>query len=177
MTVQPMQLPVVYLRPSELFFSDPGVVRPIRLVTVLGSCVSVTLHAPRYGMAAMCHALMPRCPRPSCPKGCGDAHRYVDCAVAAMTDRFRSGGLRPRDVTVKLFGGADMFQTGIAPDSAGSAAVGWQNVAAAREALAAAGFRISVSDVGGPAGRKLFFFPHNGKVWVKRLNLRLGKAG
>ena len=48
-------LPVITLKPAELFISE----RPAIVRTVLGSCVAVTMYDRQLGIAAICHALLP----------------------------------------------------------------------------------------------------------------------
>jgi chemotaxis protein CheD len=159
------RLRVYYLQAGEgLVIKEPALI-----VTVLGSCLSVTVFCERMGIGAICHALMPRCPRTEeCIPGCGAAARYVDCSVRQMLSRFGQLGARPPELQVKVFGGAAMF--GECPSEKESASVGAQNIMAARDALKEAGITAAAEDVGGNRGRKIFFYPHSGEILLKRLN-------
>lgn len=166
--VSDIRLSTRYLRSSEMFFQDNGD-PPVRVMTVLGSCVSVTFFHPRLGAAAMCHAIMPRCPRESECRAdrCRQPFKYAHCALGGMIRRFHDLGIPPAEVEAKLFGGSDMFQPD--PTGRGIPSVGRMNVQAAREALRAGGIRLRSEDVGGGNGRKVCFFSHTGEVWVKRV--------
>ncbi|HEY6839266.1 MAG TPA: chemotaxis protein CheD [Geobacteraceae bacterium] len=161
----------ILLKPGELYVADG----PCLVSTLLGSCVAITLYAPRNRLGAMCHALLPSCREPG-RLACQEHFRHVECAVGYMMDAFRERGILCREIEAKVFGGADMFSVGPGgcwPD--GRPTVGRQNMEKANEILAAEGVRIAVCDVGGLRGRKIIFSPHTGEVFLKRLNrLKVG---
>lgn len=154
----------VYLRPGELYLgSEPSVV-----TTVLGSCVSVTLLHKVTGIAAICHTLQPSCPNPElCFPNCQARHRYTVCTIEKMSRYMLSHGLRPRDIEVKLFGGAALIGTLTKERIATS--IGHQNVKAAMETIDKCGLMLKVMDVGGNFGRKIIFNTSTGEVFMKRL--------
>lgn len=157
-------LPVVYLRAGEMHYTD----RPSLVVTVLGSCLSVTMFDRRLGIGGICHGLLPACGgRRTCGTGCLKEFRYVDCSIRQMAALFNKAGAERSDIEVKCFGGADMFSRKL--ETIGPASVGRQNIMAAEAALRVEGFRITKQDVGGLRGRKLFFYTHTGEVLLKRL--------
>jgi len=156
-----------YLKASELFVHQNGA-PPVRVMTVLGSCISVTFYHPRLGLAAMCHALLPRCPTgPGSCGACTRRYKYADCAVAGMIRRFRDMGIPGSDLEAKLFGGSDMFDPGRSAHRIPS--VGRMNIEAAEAVLQAGSIHLKSVDVGGMDGRKVYFFPHSGEVWIKRV--------
>lgn len=151
----------VFLKPAEIFVSGPDGV-PGRVTTILGSCVSVTFFSPRLRLGAICHALLPRCPRPAaCRTRCADHARYAACVLPALLGRLRSRGLGPSDLVCGLFGGSDLFGVN------GRSAVGRANAETALEFLEAARMRIVARDVGGRAGRKLVFDTDSGDIWLR----------
>jgi chemotaxis protein CheD len=158
------KLPVVFLKAGELYVSpEPSVV-----VTVLGSCLSVTMYHARTGLGGICHGLLPKCEGPRrCGVDCTEATRYVDCAINRMLARFDRRGIERSEIEVKCFGGADMFSRPI--EKPGLASVGRQNIATAEQVLSREGLKPHVVDVGGLRGRKLFFYTHTGEVYLKRL--------
>ena len=151
----------IYLKPGELTVAE----RPALVSTVLGSCVAVTLFSPRLGVGAICHAMLPS---GDCA---GDGFRYVDCSLRHMLAHFQRLGIKSGEMTVKLFGGADMFEA-VNPN-AGSLTVGMKNIRAATELLRLQGLTLAASDVGGRHGRKLLFYSHTGEVFLKRLGAGL----
>lgn len=146
----------IYLLPGELSIVE----RPTVISTVLGSCVSVTLFHRRQGFGAMCHAMLPFARGPQ-------DFKFVDSSISHMLATFDRRGIPRCELEVKLFGGADMFETS---DPGGhSLSVGRQNIAAATQILAAEGLQLLASQVGGRQGRKLHFRAHTGEVLLKRL--------
>src|SRR3990172_336823 len=156
--------PVIYLKAAEIYFSD----EPASVLTVLGSCLAVTMFHRPLGIGSICHGLLPRCTqRTSCRERCREEARYVECSIEQMVKRFTRIGALLREIEVKIFGGADMFAA--RPDSNGPVTVGKQNIATAMRIIKKEGLRIVSSDVGGVQGRKKFFNTRSGEVLLKRL--------
>lgn len=156
--------PRIYLKPGELCVSK----RPVVVTTVLGSCVSATFFHQATGLAAICHALQPKCPNSQhCMEGCSVRYRYAVCAIQAMTRQMTARGVRPREIEVKLFGGAALIGT-TRPETAATS-MGRQNVTAAMETIHDCGLILKVMDVGGSFGRKIIFDTGTGEVLMKRL--------
>jgi chemotaxis protein methyltransferase CheR len=156
--------PVVYLKSAELCFTDkPTVVR-----TVLGSCLAVTMFNRRLGISAICHALLPE---PDLKDSRNDnfleRFRYVKFVIPEMIARMRDYGIKPDEIEVKMFGGADMLTS--QADQNRNQPVGKLNVELAIKIIKAEGLRLSVSEIGGTFGRKIFFYTHTGEVLLKRL--------
>lgn len=163
MTLSSAESGFTYLKPGSWYFGRaPGIIR-----TILGSCVAVTMFHRRSGRSAICHAVMPLCDQGGyCLSYCAEHSRYTDCIVRRMAGLFREQGLRPREIEVKLFGGAN----GIGGNGGATrAAVGRQNVEQARKVLEEQSLTLQCSDVGGAEGRKLLFDTVTGEVRVKRL--------
>ena len=159
------ELPVIYLKAGEMHYAD----RPSLVITVLGSCLSVTMHDRKAGIGGICHGLLPACEeRAHCASGCSRGFRFVDCSIRQMLRLFEKAGSRRREIEVKCFGGADMFTRTI--ENNGVVSVGRQNIRTAEETLAREGIRIVKQDVGGLGGRKIFFYTHTGEVLLKRLS-------
>jgi chemotaxis protein CheD len=157
------QLPSIYLKPNEVYIVE----KPALVQAVLGSCVSVTMHSRRAGVGIMSHCLLPRCNNSrSCSGTCSMEFKYVDCSIGRMIEIIFSRDIRPHDIEVKMFGGADMFTVWK------SISVGRQNIETALEIIRSRGLRLSSSDVGGTQGRKIFFNSYTGEVFLKRLNNR-----
>ena len=158
-------LPVIYLKPGEMHLSAT----PSIVVTVLGSCLSITMFHRRAGLGAICHGLLPACiGEKSCNRDCADGFKFVDCSIKRMLKRFDACNIRRREIEIKCFGGADMF--GVRPEIAGIVSVGRQNIAAAQTLLESEGLVLHAIDVGGLMGRKLIFYTHTGEVLLKRLH-------
>lgn len=160
-------LPIINLSPGKLLITE----QPTIVSTILGSCVSLCLHHEKFGVGAICHGMLPK--QTKVPLA-GD-FPYLDTAVVHMletvTNRF---GLAPSELTVKLFGGASVLQTGMA--GVDGLAIGQQNVAAALEALARFGLAPDVQKTGGTEGYKIFFNTGTGEVFVRRISPSLAKS-
>jgi chemotaxis protein CheD len=165
------QLPVVYLKPGEMFFSeDPTVV-----VTVLGSCLSVTMFCKRRKMGGICHGLLPKCSEEKeCHGECLEGFKYVDCSIKRMVQIFDHYKVKRSDIEVKCFGGADMFSRQI--ERPGIISIGKQNIMTADKILKSEGLKSHVKDLGGMQGRKIFFYTHTGEVLLKRLKRSMEDA-
>lgn len=174
MSVNDAELPQLYLKAGEIVFVES----PHVVLTVLGSCLSVTMLHRRSGMAAMCHGLLPHCrERDQCTGDCRELAKYVECALTWMLKRYRAAGIPPREVEVKVFGGADMFSKRSA--DRGPISVGKQNIAVAQRIIETEGITVASLDVGGQQGRKLLFNTVTGDVMLKKLmpNVILADTG
>ncbi|MEW5772593.1 MAG: chemotaxis protein CheD [Thermodesulfobacteriota bacterium] len=153
---------VVYLQPGECLLTS----EPLRVVTVLGSCLAVTFHDPVSGLSAMCHAVFPH-RRSRGRFGDHDSpYRFVDEAVARLLERLEGHGVPRSRLEVKVFGGAEAQALGLRSNPA--QAVGRLNVKAAFDAMQARGLAVLTSDVGGRRGRTLVFSTCTGEVLLKR---------
>ena len=134
------------------------------MITVLGSCVSVTLFSRRLRIGAICHGALPHCRKVNkCPELCEDAFKYVDCSVRYMIERMRGFGCADKEIEVKLFGGADTLS------SKKENTIGSMNVKMALEIISHEHLRVTAADVGDSFGRKIIFLTHTGDVYLKRL--------
>ena len=155
---------MVYLKAGEMHFSDT----PTMVITVLGSCLSITMYSRRKGLGAICHGLLPQCGgQKRCDGGCLEGFKYVDCSIRKMGKLFDRHGVKRSELEVKVFGGADMFSRQIRIP--GIVSVGKQNVQTAETIIVSEGFKVREADVGGMRGRKIFFYTDTGEVYLKRL--------
>lgn len=167
-----------FLQIGDFFFGSGA----IRLRTVLGSCVSVTMWHPRARVGGICHYLLPE--RGAAPSAMGRPHGlYAQEAIALFADEARNRDTRPAEYVVKLFGGGNMFATpkrfeecgsGVcAPERrSGCRVVACKNVLSGRELLQMYGFRVTKEHVGGNGSRQLVFELWNGNVWIRHNETR-----
>jgi chemotaxis protein CheD len=128
---------------------------PSRLTTIVGSCVAVTLYAPRRRLGMLGHIVL--------PKSRGGADRpakYADTAIPHMLSTLQREGVEPWELTAKFAGGACMFGDGQ------FSRIGENNVQAAIRAMESAGIVIVGHDAGGNAGRRVCFDLATGVVTV-----------
>ena len=157
-------LPLIHLKPGELVFTE----KPAQVVTVLGSCVTVTMFSrwPRY--AGICHAML------SAPSFVGpsgkvpDRFKYLSEAIPFMAAHFRKLGIDLKAVEVKMFGGGNVTpHNPVKPHR--PMLIGHANVQTARQLLAAETLTLKAANVGGSLGRKLIFNTATGEVQHKHL--------
>jgi len=150
-----------------LLIGHGGVFRAPTLVqTVLGSCVSVTMHCRRRRCGGTFHAFLPNYEEFKSADSADDHFRYVDTSVKRLLQDFARMEIPPKDLECKLFGGAAPLHRHL------RASVGIRNVQAAHEALAEAGLTVKASSVGGDVGRKILFRTDTGIVLQKTFSVR-----
>jgi chemotaxis protein CheD len=156
-------LPEIYLGPGEMVLAR----EPTILATILGSCIGVTFWCARLGVGALCHSVLPTCPRPN-PREISPAvgNRYVDFSIQSLTSQFdRLGALRT-EIEVKMFGGADV---NFADHASARPTVGRLNSEAALQLLADEGYAVTALSIGSTFGRKIRFNTGSGEVQLVRL--------
>lgn len=134
------------------------------LLTVLGSCVSVCVRDPVLKIGGMNHFMLPRPPAQEKDQWhgiSGTATRYGSASMEQLIGNLVKLGADRNRLEVKLFGGGRVL--------AGSTDVGRQNIAFAKEFMVAERLRVLAEDLGGPWPRQIQYFPHTGRVRVRRL--------
>ena len=132
------------------------------LVTLgLGSCVAIMLHDPVAQAGAMAHVLLPS---RSLARDTSNPAKFPETAVPFLIERLSALGADPRHLVAKLAGGASMFAQLMTP---GSLQMGERNIAAARNALRAAGIPLAGEAVGGGSGRSVRFHVADGRVEIR----------
>lgn len=160
-----------FIAPPVSFHVDPGVEtvafaeamlwagdlevagEPVRMSTVLGSCVAVCLFDPVRRCGGMNHFLVPRG---------GTKAIHGDWATAELVSRLGRLGCPPRGLRGKIFGGGSPLRL-----VNEAFAIGAENVVVAREVLAACGIPVVAERVGHRAGVRLFFENWSGVVWLQ----------
>ncbi len=127
----------------------------------LGSCVAVMVHDPRSGFVGMVHVALPN--SSTNQKRAGTLPGYfADTGIAELLKqaaRMR-GGKRPRDLVVKVAGGASIIK------SSASFNIGKRNSEAVMKLLSSQGLRVSASDIGGNISRTVSIERGSGRVTV-----------
>ncbi|HMD71387.1 MAG TPA: chemotaxis protein CheD [Bryobacteraceae bacterium] len=161
-------LPEISVQPGQIYLARS----PMMLQTILGSCVGATFWSARLGAGALCHGVLPICPRGT---GAPAGHRYVDFSIRYLLEQFDSLGASRQEMEVKLFGGADVLP--VSAVRAHIATVGVMNCQTALQVLEQEGLRVAASDLGGTRGRTIHFDTGTGDVLVHRLaRLRVSEA-
>lgn len=154
----------VFLNPGEFYFGDGNV----RISTLLGSCVSITLWHPGKRHGGMCHFMLDS-------RGVFTDQldgRYADEAMELFMLELKAHKTHPSAYKVRLFGGGKMFagaskkgRCDNEEEQAGD--VGARNIEAARHLTKRYGFKVAAEDVGGNGHRRIMFDLWSGDVWVK----------
>lgn len=126
---------------------------PVRMSTVLGSCVSVCLFDPLRAVGGMNHYLVPRG---------GNTALHGEWSIRELIRRMTRMGSDVGALQAKVFGGGSALQ--LANETF---AVGAENVLAARHVLETVGIPIVAERVGHKAGVRLFFENWTGVVWLR----------
>lgn len=146
------------LLPGEWYFGDASV----RLRTLLGSCVAITLWHPQRLVGGMCHFMLPSRQQP----GRQLDGKYADEAVQLLLREVARHHTRAQDYQVKLFGGGNMF-----PGYSQQTNIAWSNIDAARRLLKWHQLRPSAEDLGRSGHRSVIFEISSGHVWVRHQDL------
>lgn len=152
----------IYLNPGDLWFGEGQV----RLHTVLGSCISVTLWHPLRRIGGMCHFMLPSRVRGNHAEPNG---KYADEAFLIFDREMERFKTRPQEYQAKVFGGGNMFPNAGAPARSD---VGQRNFEVARSLLARRGIDAVVEHVGGAGHRKLLFDIWSGDAWLSFQDLQ-----
>lgn len=172
MLIAEREVPTIYIGSGEICFTD----QPNVIVTVLGSCVSVTLFHRRLGLGAMSHGLLPHCRnQKACGRSCAESAKYVACSLRTMVGRFKQYGIAARELEAGIYGGADMF--GASSLTRSRFSVGKQNIETAVNVLEAEGLQVFDKNVGGSRGRKIHFNTQTGEVRLTLLQPGVVLAG
>lgn len=132
------------------------------LVTVLGSCVAACIRDPLFGIGGMNHFMLPDAGGDAGSPASASA-RYGTFAMEVLINQLLKKGARRSALEAKVFGGGNVLR-GLT-----QANVGQRNADFVREYLAREGITIVASDLVDVYPRKVYFFPHSGKVLVKKL--------
>ncbi len=160
----------VTLMPGEAYITD----KPLIITTILGSCLSFVLYNKRRRLAALSHAQLPmektqHCCVDNCPVKCNAATednplKYVAGSTETLIDTIQSLGIAPRELDVKIFGGADVLKVAYPTKS-----IGKQNIEMAHALIDKYKMKLVAEDTGGKQGRKIVLNAGTGDVWVKKI--------
>ncbi|WP_434937674.1 hypothetical protein ACRWQN_10765 [Shewanella sp. HL-SH8] len=147
----------ITLQPGEFHFNQGKV----KINTLLGSCVAITLWHPEKHLGGMCHYMLPCC---------GTSKRldvgfFADGAISLFLKEIRKYKTLPQDYHVKLFGGSNMLQQ--LNFNHHFLNVAEKNIDAGLKLLAVNGFNVQNMDLGGSVHRQVYLELWNGDVWVK----------
>ncbi len=153
-----LQSVAVKLLPGEYHVTDKDLVQ----VTVLGSCVSACIRDTNSGIGGMNHFMLP-------DAGSGEADQYGSTARYGMNamelliNSLLKLGARRNNLEAKVFGGGNVM------GKLTQSNIGTRNSRFVIEYLDNERIRVAARDLEGIYPRKIYFFPRDGKVRVKKL--------
>ncbi len=146
------------LLPGEYYYTS----KQMLLVTVLGSCVAACIRDRVKGIGGMNHFMLPESGGdPGNPLS--TSMRYGAYAMEMLINELLKAGARREHLEAKVFGGGNVLR-GVT-----SINVGERNARFVRDYLRAENVPILAEDLNDIHPRKVYFFPHTGKVLVKKL--------
>lgn len=146
----------VKVLPGEYFVTATNML----MVTVLGSCVSACIRDREKGIGGMNHFMLADSGDTS---AVSSSARYGTYAMEILINHLLKLGARKSSLEAKVFGGGRVMAT------LTSSQVGERNARFVMEFLATEGITVAARDLLDVYPRKVYFFPHNGKVLVKKL--------
>ena len=148
---------VVIIHPGEYLSTRENVV----ISTILGSCIAVAIHDPVQRIGGLNHFMLPgEFSRDN--QFVGESARYGMFAMEILINELLKLGADRTSIRAKVFGGGHVLHrtsTSRIPDG---------NITFALEYLKTEKIPIDSQDVGGSQARKLFYFPQEFRVLVKR---------
>jgi len=137
---------------------------PVKIRTLLGSCVGVVLYDRVLKVGGLAHIVLPAA------RGAVDhPGKYADTAIPGMIvdfDRRFGGSTKPR-LVAKLVGGASMFQLSSASGTNSGLNIGQRNQAAIEQILTDLRIPVLARDLGGEAGRRMTLDTTSGMIAIK----------
>lgn len=146
----------VKVLPGEYFVTATNML----MVTVLGSCVSACIRDSEKGIGGMNHFMLADS---SDATAVSPSARYGTYAMEILINHLLKLGARKHRLEAKVFGGGRVLAT------LSSSNVGERNARFVKEFLKVEGIAVAAQDLMDIYPRKVYFFPENGRVLVKKL--------
>jgi chemotaxis protein CheD len=131
------------------------------LVTVLGSCVAACVRDVDLGIGGMNHFMLPD---DGGRDAVGTSARYGTYAMEVLINHLIKMGARRNRLEAKVFGG------GAVMESLSSSNVGVRNAEFVLKYLKTEKIPVVAKDLLDSYPRKVYYFPENGRVLVKKLH-------
>ena len=155
---QALNSQAVKLLPGEYYVTDEDML----LVTVLGSCVAACIRDSQSGIGGMNHFMLPD-NGSDITAPVNSSARYGIYAMEILINQLLKLGARRSNLEAKVFGGGNVL------DGLTVANVGQRNADFVLEFLATEQIRVVAQDLVDVYPRKVYFFPRNSRVLVKKL--------
>ncbi|NSL56410.1 chemoreceptor glutamine deamidase CheD [Uliginosibacterium aquaticum] len=146
----------IKILPGEYYVTG----RPVVIVTVLGSCVSVCLYDRLTHIGGMNHFMLPDHHEGGV---LSESARYGAYAMEILINNLIKAGAARNRLEAKVFGAGRVLNGLTHTD------VGARNASFAMHYLEDEGIHVKANDLLGIHPRKVYFFPAEGRVLVKKL--------
>lgn len=133
-----------------------------RIETILGSCIAACVRDPVSGAGGMNHFMLPVDKNAVGAPELSKANHYGNYAMENLVNSLLSSGAKRERLEFKIFGGGRIIN--------GNSNIGWYNIGFAFDYVYTEGFKVVSQDIGDIYPRKVLFYPHTGRVRVRRLN-------
>lgn len=152
------EIEAVKVLPGEYFVTTSN----LMVVTVLGSCVSACIRDREKGIGGLNHFMLAG--NGANPDSIHNASaRYGTFAMEVLINHILKLGCRRSNLEAKVFGGGRVMA------SLSSSQVGENNARFVLDYLKTEGIPVMAQDLLDIHPRKVYFFPQNGRVLVKKL--------
>ena len=154
---------IVIIYSGDYYISnDPNVV----ICTVLGSCIAVCLYDEKTQIGGMNHFMLPR----AWEQQVSEYGRFGLESMEIMLAKFYKMGASHFNLKAKVFGGARMLDLNLRSSvMEGDIDVASSNINFILDYLKRQQITIAAQDLGGIAGRKIYYMLENHKVYLHRL--------
>lgn len=132
----------------------------ILITYALGSCIGLCFHDPKLRLGALLHIMLPL------NMEAGRAHplKYADTGIKETLKQLESRGAMRSRLTVKIAGGAKMFEIA---GGGGLGNIGQRNIESVHTILKRENVRLLAENVGGTVARTLFFDVATGQGCIR----------
>jgi len=148
----------VKVLPGEYFYTREDMM----ITTVLGSCVAACIRDRELGIGGMNHFLLPGNSGDT-DSPVSESMRYGSYAMEVLINDLLKAGARRANLEAKVFGGGHVLP------GLNSINVGARNASFVLNYLRTDNIPILVEDLLDVHPRKVCYFPHSGKVMVRKL--------
>jgi len=150
----------VKVLPGQFYVTD----RDMLICTTLGSCVAACIRDRVSGIGGMNHFMLPY-NNVEQNNLASESARYGVYAMELLLNQVIKMGAVRRNLEAKVFGGGNLSQNFTRLN------IGDRNSNFVREYLRNEDIIITAEDLAHCQGRKVYFFPHTGKVLVQKLTI------
>ena len=135
-------------------------VEGILVTYALGSCIGLCFHDPRLRMGALLHIMLPL----NMEAGRTHPLKYADTGIRETLRQMEAKGASRSRMTVKIAGGAKMFEV---TGGSGLGNIGQRNIESVHAVLKRENIRLLAEEVGGKVARTLLFDVVSGQGCIR----------